>query len=88
MSVAKFIVNYFKRGGQCITVLSSLSFPPYLSILVIHDIHYCEGYSGIRIQTDDSYIRNVASGGAPYIFCGYMQLRTLDNSTTRFHTTY
>ena len=34
----------------------------------------CEGYSGIRIRTDDPYIRNVASGGAPYILCGYMQL--------------
>ena len=39
----------------------------------------CEGYSGIRIQMDDSYIRNVASGGAPYILYGYMQLRTLIN---------
>ena len=39
----------------------------------------CEGYSGIRIRTDDPYIRNVASGGAPYILCGYMQLRTLVN---------
>ena len=39
----------------------------------------CEGYSGIQIQMDDSYIRNVASGGAPYILYGYMQLRTLIN---------
>ena len=42
-------------------------------------VQVCEGYSGIRIRTDDSYIRNVASGGAPYILCGYMQLRTLVN---------
>jgi hypothetical protein len=34
----------------------------------------CEGYSGIRIRTDDPYIRNVASGGALYIVWLYAAL--------------
>ena len=34
----------------------------------------CEGYSGIRIRTDDPYIRNGASGGALYIVWLYAAL--------------
>ena len=37
----------------------------------------CEGYSGIRIRSDDPYICNVASGGAQYIIVWlYAELRT------------
>ena len=41
----------------------------------------CEGYSGIRIRTDDPYIRNVASGGASYIVWLYAALELRDNTT-------
>ena len=43
----------------------------------------CEGYSGIWIRSDDPYIRNVASGGAPYILCGYMQ--SLELKSTQYN---
>ena len=42
----------------------------------------------MRIRTDDLYIHNVASGGAPYILCGYIQLRTLVNSIITIPRTY
>ena len=41
----------------------------------------CEGYSGIRIRTDDPYIRSVASGGALYIVWLYAALELRDNTT-------
>ena len=44
-------------------------------------ISNCEGYSGIRIRTDDPYIRNVASGGAHCIYIVWLyEPRTLVNS--------
>ena len=56
----------------------SYSSPPTdefaVRVLLVELIIICEGYSGIRIRTDDRYIRNVASGGALYIVWLYAAL--------------
>ena len=59
------MVTVIKRWGKEITEICLIEFI------------FCEGYSGIRIRSDDPYIRNVASGGAQYIIVWlYAELRT------------
>ena len=55
-------VHFTKSAKPQLGDLYNFRAHPFDTVLKI-----CEGYSGIRIRTDDLYIRNVASGSAQVI---------------------